>query len=207
MSTSREDFSETWLMEMPMGIGSFSMYDFIVYNIKDRIRSGSKVIDLGNNLKKIDGEQIKYYWYEKDGKIQLGVELSVRPQGLVVNALGKDSKLRRNSPYASDLYNAILNNSNRSIKLLSDTQISDEAYDLWKRLFKLGHKITVYDRERPGQTMQTFDSVEDMRRFFAYDNETYKRYQYVLSESGEMLAETRGFFNTRRFRELIPGML
>lgn len=207
MSTSREDFTETWLMEMPMGIGSFSMYDMIEYNIRDRIRSGSKVIDLGNNLKKIDGEQTKYYWYEDDGKIQLGVELSVRPQGLVVNALGKNPKIRRNPPYASDLYNAILNDSNRSIKLLSDTQISDEAYDLWKRLFKLGHNITVYDRERPGQTMQTFNSVDDMRRFFAYDNEVYKRYQYVLSESGEMLAETRSYFNTRRMRELIPGML
>lgn len=202
MGSSRTDFTETWLIEMPMGIGSFSMYDAIVYNIKDRIRHGSKVIDLNNNLKKIDGEQTKYYWYEKNGEIELGVELSVRPQGLVVNGLGKNPKNRRVSPYASDLYDAIITDNNRSIKLFSDEQISDEAYSLWRRLFNMGYKVTVYDRENPGQTMQTFDNVAQMRKFFEYDNETYKRYQYVLSESGVMLAETRSYFNTRRMREL-----
>jgi hypothetical protein len=207
MTTSRTDFNETWLTEMPMGIGSFHIYDMVEYNIKDRIRSGSKVIDLGNNLKKIDGKQTKYYWYESNGRIDLGVELSVRPQGLVVNALGKNPKLKGHAPYASDLYDSILKDNNRSIKLLSDTQISDDAYELWKRLFKLGHTITIYDSERPGQTMQTFDSVDEMRKFFAYDNTLYKRYQYVLSESGEMLAETRSYFNTRRLRELTPGLL
>ena len=60
MSTNRTDFHETWLTEMPQGIGSFPMYDYREYNIKDRIKSGSAVIDLGNGLKKIAGQQVVY---------------------------------------------------------------------------------------------------------------------------------------------------
>lgn len=162
MSTSRQDFTETWLTEMPMGIGSFSLFDMIEYRIKDRIKSGAKVIAIDDHLKKIDGDRTKYYWYEKNGEIELGVELLVRPQGLVVTALGKNRKLRRSPPYASDLYNAVSLDNNRAIRLFSDEQISDEAYALWRRLFKLGHSVTVYDRENPGRTMKTFNSVEDI---------------------------------------------
>jgi hypothetical protein len=142
MSTNRTDFNETWLGEMPQGIGSFELFDMIEYNIKDRIKSGSPVIELGNGLKKIDGQQVKYYWYEKNGSILLGSELAVKPQGLVVTGLAKNPKVS-GAPYASDLYNAILNDSNRSIKLLSDIDISNDAFKVWSKLLDMGHKISV----------------------------------------------------------------
>jgi hypothetical protein len=201
MITSRTDFNETWLTEMPRGLGSFEMYDMLVYNINDRIRSGSSVVDLGSDLKKIDGLQVKYYWYEKNDTVLLGAELSVKPQGLVVNSLAKKPKLS-GSPYATDLYDAILRDSNRSIKLLSDIDISDEALKVWKRLLQQGHKISVYDRENPGQSFITIDNVQELLKYFKDDDTDYRRYQYVLSESGEVLAETRSYFNTRRMREL-----
>jgi hypothetical protein len=201
MITSRTDFNETWLTEMPRGLGSFEMYDMLVYNINDRIRSGSSVVDLGSDLKKIDGLQVKYYWYEKNDTILLGAELSVKPQGLVVNSLAKNPKLQ-GEPYATDLYDAILRDSNRSIKLLSDIDISDEALKVWKRLLQQGHKISVYDRENPGQSFITIDNVQELLKYFKDDDTDYRRYQYVLSESGEVLAETRSYFNTRRMREL-----
>jgi hypothetical protein len=201
MTTSRTDFNDTWLTEMPRGLGSFEMYDMLVYNINDRIKGGSSVEDLGNDLKKIDGLQVKYYWYEKNDTILLGAELSVKPQGLVVNSLAKKPKLS-GSPYATDLYDAILRDSNRSIKLLSDIDISDEALKVWKRLLQQGHKISVYDRENPGQSFITIDNVQELLKYFKDDDTDYRRYQYVLSESGEVLAETRSYFNTRRMREL-----
>jgi hypothetical protein len=201
MITSRTDFNETWLTEMPRGLGSFEMYDMLVYNVKDRIKNGSTVLDLGNDLKKIDGTQVKYYWYEKNGTILLGAELSVKPQGLVVNSLAKKPKLQ-GEPYATDLYDAILKDSNRSIKLLSDIDLSDEALKVWKRLLQQGHKISVYDRENPGQSFITIDNVQELLKYFKDDDTDHRRYQYVLSESGEVLAETRSYFNTRRMREL-----
>jgi hypothetical protein len=203
--SSRSDFVESWLVEMPQGIGSFQLYDMIEYNIKDRIKSGSPVVVLGNGLNKIAGQQVQYYWYEKNGVILLGAELGVTPQGLVVSGLGKNPK-SRGFPYASDLYDAILKDSNRAIKLISDVDMSDEAFKVWSRLLTMGHKISVYDGKSPGQTFKTIDSVDELASYFKDDNTDYRRYQYVLSESGEMLAETRSYFNTRRMREL-SGLL
>jgi hypothetical protein len=117
MPTCRTDFNETWLYEMPMGLGSFPMFNVIDYTIKDRIKSGAEVINLENGLRKIVGKQTAYYWYEKNGIIILGVELSIKPQGLVVTGLAKNPKFK-GPPFASDLYDAILKDSNRSIRLV-----------------------------------------------------------------------------------------
>jgi hypothetical protein len=46
-----------------------------------------------------------------------------------------------------------------------------------------------------------------MDRYFGNDDTNFRQYQYVLSEAGEVLAETRSYFNTRRMRELVPGLL
>jgi hypothetical protein len=205
--TNRTDFIETWLTEMPMGLGSFPTFDQVEYTIKDRIKAGSKVIDVSPNIKKIVGQQVIYYWVEIKGEIALGVELQIRPQALVVSVIGKNRKYVNKPPYASDLYNSILQDSGKSIRLISDLSLSDEGYDIWKRLFKQGHKISVYDRAEPGKTFTTLNSIEEMDKYFAMDDTDYKRYQYVLSEMGEVLAETRSYFNTRRYRELVPGLL
>jgi hypothetical protein len=201
MTTSRTDFNETWLTEMPQGMGSFPMYAYIEFNIKDRIKSGSEVINLENGLRKIVGQQTAYYWYEKNGVILLGIELSIKPQGLVVTGLARNPKFK-GPPYASDLYDAILKDSNRSIRLISDVDMSDEAFKVWARLLNMGHKISVYDNSAPGKTFKTIDSLDELQSFFKTDDTDYRSYQYVLSEVGEMLAETRSFFNTRRMREL-----
>ena len=177
------------------------MFDMLEYNIKDRINSGSKVIPLSNKLNKIEGQQVIYYWYEKNRNILLGVELSVKPQGLVVSGLAKNPKFK-GPPYASDLYDAILNDSNRSIRLFSDIDMSDEAFKVWARMLEMGHKISVYNNKNPGRSFKTITSVDELRSFFRSDDTDFQDYQYVLSESGEVLAETRSYFNTRRMREL-----
>jgi len=199
---SKEDFENTWLFEMPMGIKVDDAYSQLVNSIKDRINYGSKVINIADNLHKILGINIEYYWYGTIDHVILGAEIEIKPYGLVVQLVGKDPSYKGMPPYASDLYDVILKDNHRSIRLMSDDKLSDEGYNIWKKLYSLGHKITVYNKLSPGQTFQTFSTVTDMDQFFKHNDYSFTKYQFVLSESGEVLAETRSIFNTRRYREL-----
>ncbi len=202
MATDRTDFNESWLMEMPVGFGHTELYDMLTYNIKDLMQHGKKPISLPNNLKKIELETSVFYWYEINNVIALGVELTKRPQALVVRILGKNPELRNKEPYASDLYIAILNDNHKALRIVSDISLSDEGYSLWKRLYMDGHIISVYDRDSLGRSLITLNSLEEFEEFYdKSDSKDHERYQYVLTES-TYLAETRSFFNTRRAREL-----
>jgi len=201
--TSRNDFNNTWLYEMPSGLGSFEIFDAFIYTLNDLRSTNIPITKLDNNLNKIDLPSSVYYWYEKDGEILMGSELHKKPQGLVVSVTAKNPKYRGKPPFASDLYRIILqDNSNLNIRILSDTQLSDEGYSIWKYLLNSGVKISVYDRENPGKSFKTFDNIEDMEQYFEHDNTDFKRYQYVMSESIIQIAECKSFFNTRRYREL-----
>lgn len=203
MTTSRTDFNETWLIEMPEGLGSFETFDQVEYNINDLKRKQIPIKDLGNGLKKVELSQTLYYWYEKNNQILIGVELDKRNQGYVVRLTGKNPAIRGNPPFASDLYLTILkDNQHKSIRLLSDVQLSDEGYKIWKRLFDQGAKISIYDKTQPGKSFQTFQNIQEFEQYFKHDDSNYKRYQYVLSGNRSTLSETRGWFHTRRFREL-----
>ena len=46
MATSRTDFNETWLFEMPHGVGSFETFNTLVYNITDIINNGGVPISI-----------------------------------------------------------------------------------------------------------------------------------------------------------------
>jgi hypothetical protein len=209
MTTSREDFEKTWLTEMPEGIGSFETYDAIKYHINDLLKNKVKFTKLQNDVKKIELKQTIYYWIEDtQHNIVLAVELEKFPQALVVRLTGKHPLYRGKSPYASELYKIILNdNKHLSIRLLSDVTLSDEGKSIWDRLFNMGVNVSVYDNKNPGATFTTFNSHDEMNQYFKNVDSNFKRYQYILSESGEMLAETRSFFHIRRFREQIKGML
>jgi hypothetical protein len=201
MTTSRTDFVDTWLNEMPSGLGSFETYDGLVYTIKDLLKNNAKKIQVDTNLYKIELQSSVCYWYESNNKILLGVILDKKPQGLVVGLTGKLPSLRSKAPYASDLYHLILKDSGKNIRILSDTQLSDQGYAVWKQLFAKGHKVSVYDRNQPGKTFKTFNNPNEMDQYFAQDDTDYERYQFVLSEQTN-IAECRSFFNIRRYREL-----
>jgi hypothetical protein len=201
MTTSRTDFVETWLNEMPSGLGSFETYDGLVYTIKDLLKNNAEKIQVDTNLYKIELPTSVCYWYESNNKILLGVILDKKSQGLVVGLTGKLPSLRSKAPYASDLYHLILKDSGKNIRILSDTQLSDQGYAVWKQLFAKGHKVSVYDRNQPGKTFKTFNDPNEMDQYFAQDDTDYERYQFVLSEQTN-IAECRSFFNIRRYREL-----
>lgn len=202
LTTDRTDFNETWLAEMPSGVGNIETFDAISYSIKDLLSHGVVPDVLANGVNRVKLSSTIYYWYEKDSVILLGSQLSIRPQGLVVQLTGKNPRLRGQPPYASQLYNEILKDSGKGIRILSDTSLSDEGLNLWKKLVSLGHTVSVYDSENPGKTFQTFSTPHELDAFFKDDDTDFSRYQYVVSESGINLAETRSYFNTRRYREL-----
>lgn len=197
--TSRSDFNESWLIEMPMDIGKIGsgIYDTLKYSLNDFLSSGGQTEDLENGFKKAHDQQIVYYWHEAGEVIDIIMELSVLPQVLVVNGIGK--RPLGCSIYASDLYEIVLKDSCKSIR--SDSKLSDDGYMLWRRLLVNGHKISVYDLDNPSE-LQTVNTIDELAQFYKTADPKYTRWQYVLSESGPMLAETRSYFNTRRMREL-----
>lgn len=202
---SRSNFNNTWLAEAPEGLGSFDLIDAVIYSIKDRIKSGSPIIALGRAFYKIEGTQVVYYWAEDKFKnITIAAEFEKAPQALVVRGIGKTTRGR--PPFASELYTLVLSDRKSlggidAIRIMSDTQLSDEGYGIWKKLLDAGHKLAVYDKETPGKSMQDIASEEELSKFFAGGGRSFRRYQYVLSEAAHY-GEVCSHFNTRRMREL-----
>lgn len=197
----RENFTNTFLAEMPEGIGKTELADKVEYFINDHKKAKVYPIqELENGLKKIEGQQVLFYWFEDNtGKMTIGAELEKSPFAAIVREVGKYNKGR--PPYASDLYAAIINDLRGSLRLTSDTQLSDEGLNIWKRLLDKGYKIGVYDAEHPGQTFTQISSPNELANFYKLDDRSFRRYQYVVSESGHC-TEVRHLFETRRYREL-----
>ena len=200
---SRKDFNDTWLCEMPIGTNPTETFSALKYNIKDFLRYGIMPEQITENVWRIVSVPTLIYWYEKDGIIQLATELQQKPEGLVVTMTGKDSSLRGKPPYASELYSLILKDSDKHIRIMSDILLSDEGYGIWKTLMKMGHRITIYNRDNPGHSMTSFDNIEDMDKFLKHNDNTFGKYQYVLSENLIKMANVRGLFNIRRYRETV----
>ena len=205
MIDTRKEFNDSWLLESPELLSPLALFGSLEKNIKERIAFGSNIQPLGNNLFKIEGEQILYYWFEDFEKnIILAAEFGKKAQTLVINGLGKRTK--GGKPFASDLYIAVLNDQNKAIRIISDTMLTDEGFAVWKKLLNLGCNISMYDSGNPGQTFKAITSEEDLKKYLSFSDKSYRQYQFVLSKDNEVLAEVASFFNTRRMREL-SGML
>ena len=205
ITDTRTMFNESWLSETPENIGSYYIGTAVIDNINTRLAYGHKVIDLNNirpGFKKLDTMQTLYYWIESDNQISIAAELTKQPQCVIVNMVSKTSA-RGQPPYAVDLYELILQDQKSQglgIRLMSDNMISDDGFAVWTRLFQRGHVISIYDSSIPGQSFETIDSLEDLKKFWG--SKDLKKYQYILNESRYTWCETQGFFALRRIREL-----
>lgn len=200
---SRSSFVETWLAEMPSGLGSFGTYETLEYSIKDFLKH-CITPTISSQLHKIDAGDRLFYWLGSN--IDIATELYVKPEGLVVSITGKNPDLKGKSPFASDLYSAILKDSGKNVKLLSDDQLSDEGFSMWKNMVRQGSKVSVFDIKEPGKTFKTFDSPEEMDEFFKHDDSDFRRYRFVLSENLMSFVTMRSSFKLRLLRESTPGM-
>ena len=205
-SDPRENFSNTFLTESPEGIPKTELVDKIEYFINDHKKAKTYPIqDLPNGLKKIEGQQVLFYWFEDThGKMTIGVELEKAPFAAIVREIGKYNKGQ--PPFASDLYAAIIHDLYGSLRLTSDTQLSDEGLNIWKRLINNGFKVSVYNASNPGQTFSSVSSTDELDKFYKVDDRAYRQYQYVISESAHSV-EIKHLFETRRFKELTTRLL
>lgn len=201
---SRTDFINTFLLEMPLQISPLEGYENIVAYIKEMLDAKVNVINFSNSLKKIQGNEIIYYWYQNNDRISLGAQIEKRPQGYVINLVSKDPQLKGSPPFASDLYDAILTDLKGPVRLsdqlLSDTKLSNEGFAIWKKLLSLGHKITVYKKDEPGKTFKEIKTDNDLQYFGPTTDK--EDYQFVLTESIKSFIDVHGFFSIRRHREL-----
>ena len=134
-STSREDFNESWLVEMPMGLGFFSTFDGLKQDIRNLYDSGVNITNVSDDLRSYVGSQVAYFWYVDPHENPILItQLDIKPQALVVSMTGKNPKYKGRPPFTTDLYNVILDSTGRSIRLMSNNVLSDEVYDVWKRL-------------------------------------------------------------------------
>ena len=198
---SRTAFNETWLSEMPEGLGAFETFDTIEYSINDFIKHGIKPEELTSSLRRIVTDNTLLYWYEKSGEILIGTELHKKAEGLVVSITGKNPKIKGSAPFASDLYSDILKYSGKSMRILSDSQLSDEGFVLWKKMLKLGHKISVYDKTQPGKSFKSFENESEFDDYFKHDDISFRNFQYVLSEEILDYCAMRSSFRLRLHRE------
>jgi len=201
-SNNNREFVESWLMEMPEGLGEVGgLWERLDRTIEHYRMGGWKPVKVKPGLYKIIDGQTRLYWYGTPTRVDLAVWLQRKPQSLVVHMSGINPKLRGKAPYASDLYAAVLDDNDASV-LMSDTQLSDQGLRLWKRMIEMGYAVTVYDEYNPGRTRKTFTKPQQLMRYFEDGEAEFERYRYVLSKPGQNLEECISFFNLRRYREL-----
>ena len=203
MNTFDEDFFQSWLTEMPMGISSLSknLFNSIVSNQKEFIQAGLEPESLGDGYYRLQGSQVAFYWHLTDSIVDIIVEVGIRPQSLVVHQIAKNPDLNT-ATHATDLYQKIIQSNNKSLVLMSDEYLTDDGLGIWIRLINLGHTISVYDRMHPDAGLTPLSNQRELKQFFMKGDGSYKRYQYVLSESTVKLTETKSFFNTKQLRIL-----
>jgi hypothetical protein len=202
---SRVNFVNSWLTESPSGTGesSHDMFRVVAHAIRDRMNYGSKAVELHDGYKKLVGEETAFYWHEIDNEIDIAVELVIKPQTLVVTGLGK----RIDSPtHATNLYTVIVRDTKCALRLMSEDLLSNQGLEVWKRLLNAGHTISVYDIDSPNNGLISPSSEQEILQYLRLHNNAYKRYRYVLTESGEQTGGVRSYFNTRRMR-YIAGIL
>lgn len=201
-SEPRKSFNDSWISESPQNVGNSqsSAFKEIEYDINDLIRNGQQPKVISNHFYSIVMSSRALYWYQENNDIIMGVEFEILPKCYLVTLAGKREKYQGKPPYISDIYKLVLEITNGSIRIMSDKYLSDGGYKIWKQLLKQGHKISVYDRQNPGKTRETFHTVDEMDKFIS-SNKDFTRYQYILSEAtdvGDVISQ----FHARRWWEL-----
>jgi hypothetical protein len=200
---SRSDFNESWLFEEPEQTLDINAWPQIQNDIEELVKLKSDTVkELGNNLKKMVFSNDVYYWIERDGEFVVGTSLDIKPYALFVGMTGKNKKFQGVPPYASDLYLAILNDlkGTKCNLVISDKMLSVSGYKIWKKLFSLGHKVSLYDKNNPSETYKKFNSIEELDKYFSKGKE-FQNYRYILSESSDAMLSAYIGFKKRKYRE------
>lgn len=199
-------FKDTFLIESPFNSGKNVMNDMIDslrMLIDEYIQVRYKVIQLNQNTFKMNvtGTELIYYWNTNNAdEIILAAQIAKRDLAAAVTSLGKDVRYAHKDPKAKELYKIIVKDLSTSLKLMSDGDMTEDAFNNWVKLLNDGYKISVYDKNMPGMSFTNLYTREDMLPYFK-DDETYHRFQFILSESQEQLGQVMAGFSIYRVRE------
>jgi len=204
----RESFNESWLyesllLELPQRLFQpDSLFNSLVEDIKECVKLYPEYIyDLSDGWFKYEGPQRLIFWFEIKNEIVIGGEFDRKPQSTIVVFVAKNSKYKGEKPYASDLYEYVLKDQNKSIGIESDKFLSDEGFDIWKRFLSSNHKINVYDKTKPGTTFDEIKTFDDLKKYFG-DEKINQNYRYILSENNVTHFELKVLcFGRRKFQE------
>lgn len=201
----RKNFYEAFLTELPAKFHSAEgLYKNIKEVIDDCQKYGIEPKKIGDGFWKIDaGDGLVRYWLgDSPSSVDVAVELEKRGQDLVVIGTGKNPKLK-GSPFAAELYAKIAKDCDTNIRFVSDEKMTDTGLKIWKRLVSQGFKISLYDSKNPGSSFKTFTSPHELDVFFA-DEPDFKRYQFVMSESGLQHINLKSHF--KRVKVMYEGV-
>lgn len=166
----------------------------LLSDLNNFLKHGIEKKKVKQNIFKLTSDSIGYYWCEDDEQPVLIVEVKIQPDAVSVYMLGKKSEVFGKPPYASDLYEAILSDSGKSI-LISDEYLTDQSFDVWAKLLKDGKTISVYDTKTAD--IQKIDSADALKTFY---HPSGNRFRFVLSENTLKESGIRADFSRYRFR-------
>lgn len=199
IQSPRVNFTESWLMEMPVPYGaSGDMFGYLNKTLDDFIGVGVTPEKLTDILYKVAGKQTVFYYYEIGSKRAVIVEVRNSPDAYVVSIVGKNPEFSGKHPYATELYKDIVTHTDKPL-LFSDSVLSHDGLALWKRLvMDKEYAVSVYDTASPSTTFDTFTDPSQLDSYMAHDKGNYR---FVLSKRGVQLVETKSRFELQRLYE------
>lgn len=178
-------FFNMFLAEMPMRVNGSNDFKFQHQALLENINDGYEVTPISSNVFRIDvGYQSTYWVGSSDAeKASLIVDVELSSTFCKVVLTSKDPSVGRNSPpYASDLYAMILADAKvQNLVLRSDSMMSDDALNLWKRLHSRGHTLSVYDRSTGKYVLQPVTNPAELDKFVG--DVEHNKYVFVMSEN------------------------
>lgn len=168
------------LVEMPLNIKSVGSFYSTISNLVNKMEeSGETPTKVGYNIYKFTDSSFMLYYYKDHGSLISGVLLSKVKKGVYkVSAAGKHDAYRSRKPYISEVYNAIINDLGTNEALLSDTHLTEDGIQVWKRLIKqFPNKVSIYDRVTKEITPIT--NGNEVQRVFSVDPNMSK-YQFMI---------------------------
>lgn len=170
-------FEKAWLFEMPMAMRSrYNPTNRLIGLINNYIQKGNEVEDLGENLWRIvlPSGDTQYYWKEEDDYPMIAVSLTKFGDRYAVQEVGKNPNSKF---FATDFYWQILDHLPGGL-LLSDSELTRDGIQLWRRMFNMGLNIMAYD-PKDTKGYESINSEEEFEKFFDRDFEDYR---FVLSK-------------------------
>jgi hypothetical protein len=197
----RRDFYESWIKESPQRLYARNDFNTLLNNLTGYMDSYPSK-EIATNLYILEGKQVAFVFYKINDEITTIVELYKEHQVIKVTNVAKKEEYKGKPPYMDKIYEIILSiANNKSLLFTSDSMITDNGLNIWKRLMQNGHTISIYNAEKPGQSLVKLTNIDDLNQYLS-DNISKRNYRFVLSEAKNWFGYVNEYFLTRRVMEI-----